>query len=55
MPARSVRLPLRGPRPDGRHRHGDTVCSGAHVTVAGLPVRWTRDHDAQHVLLKEKA
>jgi alpha-galactosidase len=54
VPARSVRLPLRGLRPDARYRHGDTLYSGAHLTAAGLPVRWTRDHDAELVLLLEE-
>jgi alpha-galactosidase len=46
VPARDVRLPLRGLDPAARYRAGDTGFSGAHLMAAGLPVRWTAEHDA---------
>jgi alpha-galactosidase len=51
VPGRDVRLPLRGLDPSARYRDGDAVYSGAHLTAVGLPVRWTREHDAEMVEL----
>lgn len=42
VPARDVRLPLRGLDPAARY--GDF--SGAHLMAVGLPVRWTPGYDA---------
>jgi alpha-galactosidase len=47
VPGRDVRLKLRGL--DASARYGDY--SGAHLMAAGLPVRWTREHDAEMVSL----
>jgi alpha-galactosidase len=51
VPGRDVRLRLRDLDPAARYRHGDTVYSGSHLTAAGLPVRWTLEHDAEMVEL----
>jgi alpha-galactosidase len=52
VPARDVRLPLRGLDPAARYRAGDAGFSGAHLMAAGLPVRWTADHDAELIELE---
>lgn len=52
VPARAVRLPLRGLDPTRRYRYGEAVCSGSHLIAVGLPVRWARGHDAQMVVLQ---
>ena len=46
VPARDIRLPLRGLDPAARYRHGDVTYSGSHLMAAGLPVRWTPTYDA---------
>ena len=51
VPARDVRLPLHGLDPAARYRHRETVYSGSHLMAAGLPVRWTTDHDADLIEL----
>ena len=51
VPARDVRLPLRGLDPAARYRHGDTAYSGSHLAAVGLPVRWTDGHDADLIEL----
>jgi alpha-galactosidase len=52
LPARAVRLPLRGLEPATRYRYGERVFSGSHLMAAGLPVRWTREHDAELAVLR---
>jgi alpha-galactosidase len=42
VPARAVRLPLRGLDPAARYGE----FSGAHLMAVGLPVRWTPGYDA---------
>jgi alpha-galactosidase len=51
VPGRDVRLPLRGLDPAAHYRDGDAAYSGAHLAAVGLPVRWTREHDADLVEL----
>jgi alpha-galactosidase len=51
VPARDVRLRLQGLDPLARYRYGDAACSGSHLMAAGLPVRWTPDHDAELIEL----
>jgi alpha-galactosidase len=51
VPGRDVRLRLQGLDPAARYRHGDAVYSGSHLMTAGLPVRWTPDHDAELIEL----
>jgi alpha-galactosidase len=51
VPGRDVRLRLRGLDPPARYRYGDAVYSGSHLAAGGLPVRWTREHDAEMVEL----
>jgi alpha-galactosidase len=51
VPARDVRLPLRGLDPAAHYRHGDARYSGAHLAAAGLPVRWAPDRDADLIEL----
>jgi alpha-galactosidase len=51
VPARDIRLPLRGLDPTARYRAGDATYSGAHLMSVGLPVRWTRTHDADLIVL----
>jgi alpha-galactosidase len=51
VPGRDVRLRLRGLDPSGRFAGDGASYSGAHLTAAGLPVRWTREHDAEMVVL----
>jgi len=51
VPARDVRLPLHGLDPAARYRDGETVYSGSHLMAAGLPVRWTAEHDADLIEL----
>jgi alpha-galactosidase len=46
VPARPVRLPLRGLDPATRYETAGQVYSGAHLMSVGLPVRWTGDYDA---------
>jgi alpha-galactosidase len=47
VPGRDVRLRLQGLDPAARYG----PYSGAHLMAAGLPVRWTREHDAEMVSL----
>jgi hypothetical protein len=54
VPARDIRLPLRGLDPAAHYRHGDTVYSGTHLMAVGLPVRWTHTHDADLVELRRQ-
>jgi alpha-galactosidase len=51
VPGRDVRLRLRGLDPSARFAGDGASYSGAHLTAAGLPVRWTREHDAEMMLL----
>ncbi|MDG4778876.1 alpha-galactosidase [Micromonospora sp. WMMD961] len=51
LPARPVRLPLRGLDPTGRYRHGDQLYSGSHLAAVGLPVQWSATHDAELIVL----
>jgi alpha-galactosidase len=51
VPARDIRLPLRGLAPGARYRAGETEFSGRHLTAVGLPVRWTPDYDADLIEL----
>jgi alpha-galactosidase len=51
VPARDIRLPLRGLDPRARYRHGTQVYSGSHLMAVGLPVRWTATHDADLIEL----
>jgi alpha-galactosidase len=51
VPARDVRLRLHGLDPEARYRNGDMLYSGSHLMAAGLPVRWTTDHDAELIEL----
>lgn len=53
LPARPVRLPLRGLDPSQRYRdeRGETY-SGAHLATVGLPVCWTATHDAELMVLR---
>ncbi|MCM4077555.1 alpha-galactosidase [Paractinoplanes hotanensis] len=49
VPARDIRIPLRGLDPAARYRHRTAVkadYSGAHLMAVGLPVRWTPAYDA---------
>jgi alpha-galactosidase len=52
VPARAVRLPLRGLDPLMQYRCGKAVYSGSHLASVGLPVRFTRGHDADMVVLR---
>jgi alpha-galactosidase len=52
VPARDLRLPLRGLPPGARYRAGETEFSGRHLTAVGLPVRWTPDYDADLIELE---
>ncbi|MFI5889942.1 alpha-galactosidase [Actinoplanes sp. NPDC051513] len=52
VPARDIRLPLRGLDPAARYRHGSVSYSGSHLMAAGLPVRWTPTHDADLIELE---
>jgi alpha-galactosidase len=52
VPGRAVRLPLRGLDSATRYRHAGAVYSGSHLTAVGLPVYWTRGHDAEMVVLR---
>ena len=56
VPGRPVRLPLRA-LPPGSHvdRESGARYSAAHLTHVGLPVHWTRDHDADVVVLDHVA
>ncbi|MFI5952509.1 alpha-galactosidase [Cryptosporangium sp. NPDC051539] len=54
VPGRDVRLPLRGLRAGAIYRDGDAEYSGAHLTTAGLPVRWDRERDAAMIVLSEE-
>jgi alpha-galactosidase len=51
VPGRDVRLRLGGLVRSGVYRAGEVTYSGAHLMAAGLPVRWTREHDAEMVSL----
>ncbi|WP_432840515.1 alpha-galactosidase [Dactylosporangium sp. CA-092794] len=51
LPARPVRLPLRGLAPAARYRAGERQFSGSHLGSVGLPVQWTATHDADAVVL----
>ncbi|WP_035857670.1 alpha-galactosidase [Cryptosporangium arvum] len=53
LPGRDVRLPLRGLRGDARYRARGIEFSGTHLATAGLPVRWTAEHDAEMIVLEE--
>ena len=52
VPAHAVRLPMHGLDPRRRYRRGDDVYSGSHLASVGLPVRFTRGHDAEMVVLR---
>ncbi len=56
VPGRPVRLPLKALR-DGVYvdRESGAPYSSAHLTHVGLPVHWTRDHDADVVVLDHVA
>lgn len=56
VPGRPVRLPLKALR-DGSYvdRESGARYSAAHLTHVGLPVHWTRDHDADVVVLDHVA
>ncbi|MBB4904709.1 alpha-galactosidase [Actinophytocola algeriensis] len=56
VPGRPVRLPLTG-LSTGSHvdRESGARYSAAHLTHVGLPVHWTRDHDADVVVLDHVA
>jgi hypothetical protein len=51
VPGRDLRLPLRGLEPGARYRRGEATYSGVHLMAAGLPVRWTPEHDAEMIEL----
>jgi alpha-galactosidase len=52
VPARDIRLPLRGLDPASRYRLGSALFSGSHLMAAGLPVRWTPSYDADLIELE---
>ncbi|WP_436536739.1 alpha-galactosidase [Actinoplanes sp. HUAS TT8] len=54
VPARDIRLPLRGLEPTARYRSGTDTYSGSHLMAVGLPVRWTVSHDADLVELERQ-
>ena len=49
VPARPVRLPLRGLDPAARYEAGGRTYSGAHLMSVGLPIRWTVGYDADMI------
>ena len=56
VPGRPVRLPLRALQAGFYvDRESGTRYSAAHLTHVGLPVHWTRDHDADVVVLDHVA